>query len=204
MTPTPVAAPVASPAPAPVVTPAAAPVAAAPPVAAPGVSASDVRVIVRTLLDEALAPLQRSLQEALTRIGTLERALQEAQVRLGALERRPAAVPAATVVMTAATPAPGPVQAQAAPYASAIAAPATAAAVQQPTRSVLPMGVSVPPAPLLDVEAIERDIPIDLDMLPFDGRRRRRRNIILFTFLLLAAFGTLAWLLASSYMPHAQ
>ena len=39
--------------------------------------------------------------------------------------------------------------------------------------------MTVPPAPLLDVKAIERDVPLDFDMRGFDGRRRRRRMVVL-------------------------
>ena len=186
------AAPPAAPAATPVVaspvaqaaTPVAAPVAAhpAPPPAAPpapALTASDVRLIVRTLLDDALLPLQR--------------ALVEAQQRIADLERRPAAVahahaPAPTVIV-APTPAP--------PLA---AVPAYTSAMAAPVRSIAPV-YSQPPAPLLDVAAIERDIPLDFNN-PFDGRRRRRRMAIFVVFALIAIFGGLFALLADSYTPH--
>lgn len=150
-----------------------------------------MKVVIRSLLDEALAPLQFQLIEA--------------QRRIVELERRAAAPPPAATVVLAATPAPAPVAAapvaraapapvaQPAPYASAIAAPA---------RSIVAHPVSLAPAPLLDVEAINREIPIDIDMAPFDGRRRRRRMLTLFVLALLLVFGGLFAMLAQSYAPQ--
>jgi hypothetical protein len=57
-------------------------------------------------------------------------------------------------------------------------------------------------SPSLDLEAIERMVPIDVDISRFDGRRRQRRNVTLFVVLLLAVFGGLGALLAQSYAPH--
>ncbi len=164
------------------VTPQAPPVAAwtspSPPVAAPaapaGLNASDVRLIVRTVVEEALLPLQR--------------ALVEAQQRIADLERRPP--PATPTVVLSATPAPAVAMTSA--YTSAMAAPARAAAPQYST---------APPAPLLDVAAIERDIPLDFNN-PFDGARRRRRMAWFVALALLAIFGGLFALLADSYTPH--
>ena len=62
--------------------------------------------------------------------------------------------------------------------------------------------MTVPPAPLLDVKAIERDVPLDFDMRGFDGRRRRRRMVVLLRIALLLLFGGLFALLADSYTPH--
>jgi hypothetical protein len=139
-----------------------------------------VRLIVRTLVEEALLPLQR--------------ALVEAQQRITELERRPP--PAAPTVVVAATPAPA---AMVAPhYASAIAAPVVAVA---PARSLAPQFSTVPPAPLLDVKAIERDVQLDFEN-PFDGARRRRRMAVFLVIALLAVFGGLFGLLADSYSPH--
>jgi hypothetical protein len=154
------------------------------PAPAPGLTASDVRLIVRTLVEEALLPLQR--------------ALVEAQQRITELERRPP--PAAPTVVVAATPAPSPIVAPA--YASAIAAPAAAVAVAvAPARSLAPQFSTVPPAPLLDVKAIERDVQLDFKN-PFDGARRRRRMAAFLVVALLAIFGGLFALLAESYAPH--
>jgi hypothetical protein len=148
------------------------------PAAAPGLNASDVRLIVRTIVEEALLPLQR--------------ALVEAQQRITELERRPP--PAAPTVVVAAAPA-----AVVAPhYASAMAAPAVAVA---PARSLAPQFSTVPPAPLLDVKAIERDVQLDFKN-PFDGARRRRRMAVFLVIALLAIFGGLFGLLADSYSPH--
>jgi hypothetical protein len=152
------------------------------PAPAPGLTASDVRLIVRTLVEEALLPLQR--------------ALVEAQQRITELERRPP--PAAPTVVVAATPAPSATAAPA--YASAIAAPAAAVTVA-PARSLAPQFSTVPPAPLLDVKAIERDVQLDFKN-PFDGARRRRRMAAFLVVALLAIFGGLFALLAESYAPH--
>ena len=148
----------------------------APPAAA-ALTASDVRLIVRTIVEDALLPLQR--------------ALVEAQQRIAELERRPAAVPPPPHPRRSSPPTPGaPPVAPAHAYTSAIAAPARAAPVY-----------SQPPAPLLDVAAIERDIPLDFTT-PFDGQRRRRRMAIFVVFALIAIFGGLFALLADSYTPH--
>jgi hypothetical protein len=95
---------------------------------------------------------------------------------------------------------PAPAAVAAAPYASAIAAPAAAPAAA-PRAPVAAYSLT-PPAPLLDVEAIERDIPIDFDIRAFDGTRRRRRNVILFVVFLLVFFGGMFALLVDSYTPH--
>jgi hypothetical protein len=57
-------------------------------------------------------------------------------------------------------------------------------------------------APLPDLAAIAREAPIDVDIPAFDGRRRRRRNAILFVLGVLVVFGGLFAMLALSYMPH--
>jgi hypothetical protein len=166
-------------------TQAAAPVTPVAPLAAPvapaGLNASDVRLIVRTIVEDALLPLQR--------------ALVEAQQRIAELERRPA--PAAPTVILSPTPAPAATAPAA--YTSAMAAPARTAPVQH---STVPLQYSTaPPAPLLDVAAIERDIPLDFNN-PFDGARRRRRMAWFVVVALLAIFGGLFALLADSYTPH--
>jgi hypothetical protein len=200
---TPLAAPVAA-APPPVRTPQA-PVAATTPVAppaatpvqpqaaAPALTAADVRLVVRTLLEDSIEPLRQ--------------ALVDAQRRIAELERRPAAVAPTAVTTAVVAPAPAgvraPAPAAAAPhapvatsapaaYASAIAAPAQHSVAPRPT---LP--------PLLDLEAINRDIPIDMDMRAFDGGRRKKQTIILFVVGLILVFGGLFALLAESY-THAH
>jgi hypothetical protein len=143
------------------------------PAAHSGLTASDVRLIVRTIVEDALLPLQR--------------ALVEAQQRIADLERRPATV-ASTVVLSAT---PSPAAAAPATYTSAMAAPVPAAIAKY----------SMPPAPLLDVAAIERDVPLDVNN-PFDGARRRRRMAVFVVIAMLAIFGGLFALLADSYTPH--
>jgi hypothetical protein len=139
-----------------------------------GLNAADVRLIVRTIVEDALLPLQR--------------ALVEAQQRIADLERRPA--PTAPTVILSAAPAPAAVAPSA--YTSAMAAPVRMSPAQYST---------MPPAPLLDVAAIERDIPLDFNN-PFDGARRRRRMAWFVVLALLAIFGGLFALLADSYTPH--
>jgi hypothetical protein len=149
------------------------------PVAAPAPSASwaaltaaDVRLIVSTVLEEALLPLQRTLLES--------------QQRIADLERRP--VPTTLAVLAETTRGYAAAAAAPVPYVSAVAAP---------VRTV----VATPYAPLLDVKAIERDMPNDFNN-PFDGRRRRRRLGAFVIVMLLAVFGGLFALLAESYTPH--
>jgi hypothetical protein len=177
--PSPPAPPVTSPAAhhAPLSVPASSPGAPAP----AGLTASEVNLIVRTIVEDAMAPLQRALAEAQHRITELERRPAPAP---------PAPAPVAPTVLLAATPAPAAVAPS--PYASAIAAPIRAS-VARP--------LPAPAAPLLDVQAIERDVPMDFDN-PFDGRRRRRRMAIVLVLALLAIFGGLFALLADSYAPH--
>jgi hypothetical protein len=174
--------PVPSPGPPPVVpaltpaTPAARPMAA--PVASgglAGLTAADVRLIVRSVVDDALLPLQR--------------AIVESQRRIAELERRP--VSAAATVLPDAMRAPA--AAAPPPYAGAVGA--------APARTFAAPAAVAPLAPLLDVQAIERDMPVDFDN-PFDGRRRRRRMGTLFVVALLVLFGGLFALLAESYTPH--
>jgi hypothetical protein len=157
----------------------------APAAPSPGLNASDVRLIVRTLVDDALLPLQRALVEAQQRIAELER-------------RPPPAAPAtaALTVMVSATPAPPP----AAPLQMVAAPRPYTGAISIPPR-IPPTHYSMPPAPLLDVAAIERDIPLGIDV-PFNGARRRRRLTIFVVLALLAIFGGLFALLANSYTPH--
>jgi hypothetical protein len=59
-----------------------------------------------------------------------------------------------------------------------------------------------PPRPVLDLKAIERDKSIVIDDM-FDGRKRRRKAVIVFSFFLLVIFGGLFALLWRSYQPHA-
>jgi hypothetical protein len=172
---TPVVPPVASPAAptAPVAAPVAAHWAPSAPSASSGITAADVRLIVRTIVEDALLPLQR--------------ALVESQQRIADLERRPASA-AATVVLSAT---PSPAANAPATYTSAMAASVPAAIAKY----------SMPPAPLLDVAAIERDVPLDVNN-PFNGARRRRRMAVFVAVVLLAIFGGLFALVAESYTPH--
>jgi hypothetical protein len=147
-------------------------------------SAVDLRLIVKEMIDQAIAPLQ---------------------MRLAELERRPRApsAPAFTPAMAAPAPAAAahapiataPVAEPArAPYASAMALPATAAHSPVVVRSIVPA-----PPPLLDVKAIERDVSIDVDITGFDGGKRKRRMIFLFVFGVLVVFGGMFFLLVDSY-----
>jgi hypothetical protein len=181
-----------------------------PPVVAPvtpaqnTISAVDLRLIVREMIDQAIAPLQ---------------------MRLAELERRPMAPSVPAFVMQAPAPVPVPVaaarpvgaplapasppapavaapaEAAPAPYASAMATP-VASAAQAPAVAAAPRSLVVPPPPLLDVKAIEMDMSIDVDVRGFDGGRRKRRMMFLFFFAVLVLFGGLFALLADSYTPH--
>ena len=59
----------------------------------------------------------------------------------------------------------------------------------------------VRPPPVLDVAAIERDVPMDADMRGFDGRSRRRRMVIFLVVAIVLVFGGMFALLADSYTP---
>ena len=177
-----------APAPAPAYAPTPTPAAARPPAAAPsppGLTAADVRLVVRTLIEDSLGPVQYVLADLQRRMSDLERLAASAQAR-------PAAAP--NVVLS---PAPPGVAASHSAYASAIAAPASLAPNLPPR-----IAASIAPAPPVDLAAIERDVPYSLDMRGFDGRARRRRNTILFAVALLVVFGGLFALLADSYTPH--
>jgi hypothetical protein len=160
-------------------------------------SAVDLRLIVGEMIEQAIGPLQRRIAE---------------------LERRPAApaaiaapapvatrdpVPAApqaprlavATVSIAQTPAvPAVVSGAQVTYAAAMVMPADHA-----PRTIVVAQQQAPPAPMFDLAAIERDIPIDVDFGPFDGLRRRRRMVFLFVLSLLVVFGGLFALLADSY-----
>jgi hypothetical protein len=156
-----------------------------------GLTAADVRLIVRSLLEDAIGPVQLALKDAQARLGALERLAVAAQSRAPA---PPAVATHVATVVLAQTPAPP--HAAATPYASAIAAPVRHAPNHPVAMSTMP------PAPLLDVAAINRDIPLDFDMRGMSGPRRRRRNIVLFMVALIVVFGGLFALLADSYRPH--
>ncbi len=184
--------------PAPAVTPVMPPVGAAVTPAQSTISAVDLRLIVREMIDQAIAPLQMRLAE-------LERRPMAPSSPAFVMHVPPAAVAPARPVGTPLAPAgvspPPPVvtaaQAVATPYASAMAAPVAQAAAPSAPRSL-----TVAPPPLLDVKAIEMDRSIDVDVRGFDGGRRKRRMIFLFFFAVLVLFGGLFALLADSYTPH--
>ena len=175
----------ATPQPAPAVTPRA-------PNSAPtlaSLTAEDLRTIVREMIDHAVLPLQHRIAE---------------------LERRPRAPSAAAIVVQQAavtpaapayalTPTPALVASAAAvpsapvTYASAMAAPAYPA----PAVRAAPIVSTVPQ---VDIAALARDMPLDFDV-PFDGRKRKRRTVMLLVLFLLAVFGGLAYLLVDSYTP---
>jgi len=56
---------------------------------------------------------------------------------------------------------------------------------------------------VLDIAAIERDVPLDFDMKGFDGGKRKKRAVILFVLALVIVFGGLFAMLADSY-SHAH
>jgi hypothetical protein len=61
--------------------------------------------------------------------------------------------------------------------------------------------VSMPPAPLIDLKAIERDPSIVIDSA-FDGSKRRRRAVIMFVLIVVVIFGGLFAALGASYAHH--
>jgi hypothetical protein len=136
------------------------------------VSPTDLRLIVREMIDQAVAPLL---------------------LRIAELERRPRA-PSSPGYVTG-----QPVAMAAAPYTATLASPGAQPVGAAP---VAARPVLVAQAPLLDVAAIERDVPMDMDMRAFDGGRRKRRNVMLFVFGVLVLFGGLFAMLAESYTPH--
>jgi hypothetical protein len=150
----------------------------------------EVQALVRATVDEAIGPLQRALQEAQRRAVDLEQRLAAAS---RAAETPPPAMPTPAAVQPTVARA-APTTSAASPYALPIVAPA---------RTAVPIPSSIPPrAQTLDVAAIERMIPIDVDISRFDGRRRRRRIVTLFVLLIVAVFGGLGALLAQSYAPR--
>jgi hypothetical protein len=171
-------------------------------------SATDLRLIMREMVDQAVAPL-------LLRVAELERrALAPSVPAFNHAAQAPAPhapVAAAPAAPVAHAPQAAPVQpaaqapavAPAAPaqaYVSAMSAPAAPVAGQT---ALAPRSIIVAPPPLLDVAAIERDQSIDVDVRGFDGKRRRRRMVVLFVLALLVLFGGLFAMLADSY-SHAH
>jgi hypothetical protein len=149
----------------------------------------DPRIIVRAAVDEAVAPLYRSIQ-----------ALQH---RIEELERRPVAAPPLTTTAPMPYMAPAPVtHPQAAPAHVATPAPA-AVAVAQPAYPVVqgqPQQVfATARQPAFDASAI--DISFEMDG-GLDGRRRKRRLVVTLVLGILVVFGGLFGALAMSYRPH--
>jgi hypothetical protein len=187
---------------APAVTPVMPPVVAPVTPAQSTISAVDLRLIVREMIDQAIAPLQMRLAE-------LERRPMAPSSPAFVMQAPPAApipvavarpVGAPLAAVSPAAPAVAAVQAAPAPYASAMAAPVAAAPAS--AMPAAPRSLVVPPPPLLDVKAIEMDRSIDIDVRGFDGGRRKRRMIFLFFFAVLVLFGGMFALLADSYSPH--
>jgi hypothetical protein len=143
--------------------------------------------VARALVDQATEPLKRALRDAELRMADMERRLSQSPgpapvVVAAPPQGYPATESAATAAAAAAL---GPMRA---PYASAIAPPP---------------GSYRPRAPsALEIEAIIRDVPMDADILAFDGRRRRRTMIILFVVAVLLIFGGMFAMLAMSYAHH--
>jgi hypothetical protein len=184
-----------------------------PPVVAPvtpaqsTISAVDLRLIVREMIDQAIAPLQMRLAELERRpmaASSPAFVMQAAPAPAAVAPARPVGAPLAPALVS---PAPSPVVAAAhaapTPYASAMAAPVAQAPLASgaPAASA-PRSLIVAPPPLLDVKAIEMDRSIDVDVRGFDGGRRKRRMILLFFFAVLILFGGMFALLADSYTPH--
>jgi hypothetical protein len=139
--------------------------------------AGDVHAIVRAAIDDALGPMG----DAFLR---LERRILE-------LERRP------TTTVAAAPPplAVAPVTAAAAPMP--FGAPAAPAPAASPIAPVAPRPFV--PAPRTPDIPIDASPSFDIDT-PFDGKRRKRRVMVTFVFLILIGLGTPLGILIASYM----
>jgi hypothetical protein len=138
----------------------------------PTQSREEIQAMIRASVDSAVAAV---LSETQRLVFGLERRIDE-------LERRPA--PAAV--------APAPPIAQLAQHAMqpVVRAPPIAMV------SAIPMSVSQ--APVLDVKAIERDVHIEIDSA-LDGRKRKRRLVIMVVVFILLVFGGMFGMLAQSY-----
>ncbi len=179
--------------PAPAVTPVMPQVGAAVTPAQSTISAVDLRLIVREMIDQAIAPLQMRLAELERRpmAPSSPFVMQAPPAPAAVAPARPVGAPLAPAVVSP-PPAPAYASVMAAPVAQAPAAPVASA----------PRALIVAPPPLLDVKAIEMDRSIDVDVRGFDGGRRKRRMIFLFFFAVLVLFGGMFALLADSYTPH--
>ena len=189
-------------------TPARARAPAAAPVPAPAPPKADEESRIQTAVEAAVRPLrnsmldmQRQLEEAQRIIREREQAAatQPAATQPAATQpaaTQPAATQPAATQPAATQPAPTPL----APEASQAAQPLATVAPLPPVRARMPSLLAVPAAdaPLLDLKAIEQDTSIATDDA-FDGRRRKRRILVVFAVFLLAAFGALFALLAQSY-----
>lgn len=141
---------------------------------------NEARLMVRSALEEALAPLHYSIRD-------LER-------RLGDLERRPAS--AATPPTSAAAPGVGPPQAL---YVNP-AAPAPEMrrmARSNPFAAAAPAEIAAAP---VVVPARQVSVPQDV-VASFDGSRRRRRITIFFILALLLTIGALLAAMIGSRLP---
>jgi len=185
-----------------------------PPVVAPvtpaqsTISAVDLRLIVREMIDQAIAPLQMRLAELERRpmMPSSPYVMQAPPAPAAVAPARPVGTPLAPAVVSPPAPVVAAVQAAPTPYASAMAAPVAqatpASAASAASAAPAPRSLIVAPPPLLDVKAIEMDRSIDVDVRGFDGGRRKRRMIFLFFFAVLVLFGGMFALLADSYTPH--
>jgi len=152
-------------------------------------TAEDLRTIVREMIDHAVLPLQHRIAELERRPRAPSAAaivVQPAAVTPAAPAYAPTPTPALVAAPAAVPPAP-------VTYASAMAAPSYAA----PAVRAAPIVSTVPQ---VDLAALARDMPLDFDV-PFDGRKRKRRTVMLLVFFLLAVFGGMAYLLIDSYTP---
>jgi hypothetical protein len=150
------------------------------------VSREDVEAMVRKGVADGVAAV----------LGETQRLLHALERRIDDLERRPMAAPVAPAppMVTQAAAARG-----AAPVARPVYSPASGASAIPVTQgSLIP---SMPHAPLLDVNAIERDTNIEMDSA-LDGRKRKRNLAIVTVVIILAVFGGLFAMLAQSYVPH--
>jgi hypothetical protein len=150
---------------------------------APPKSIGDVKTFVQMMIDDALDPIQRALEYNDRRIDQLERKILE---MTAAEKNAPAAGAGGPTGAAPARTANAPLD----PFGAVVVRPATAtsAAIRPATTSgALREIAQRPPTASLNIE------------VPFDGNKRKRRVIVVFSVFLLIVFGFLFGMLGLSY-----
>jgi hypothetical protein len=142
--------------------------------------------VARALVDQATEPLRRALRDAEVRMADMERRLSQTP-GLAPIPVAPPQAPHSAAAPAAIAPAPA-AAAASGPYAAAIAPP--------------PGSIRPRAATGLDIEELTRNVPMDADILAFDGRRRKRTMIIFFVVAVVLLFGGMFAMLAESYAHH--